>query len=404
MYNLHFLALANYIYLVAVGPFLDNIFNKNFFNLRFKVNKAAYPPITRKTNYKPFYNISSKAYYSTSSKPDVAVFPLDSSIIYENSLKSRHDICFNYRDLRGVYLWTSKTTGKQYIGSSRNLSLRLAEYFREGYLTLQSGRGSVICRALLKYGHEDFSLSIISLGGSLENSKYYSDNLPDFVILEQNYLDRYPMEYDVNRVASSKYTSLRVSVNKGEVNPSYNLLGEEAFVWDRIHSEELKARWSKARGKISFFIYSRDSFELEVIFLSSNKLAAFLKINPAVIKQIRELIELSEHSAIRCKDFIITLKPIDSEILSNNLNALFNFDLDREKLEKKKGRRNITIYGFNPETQEYKIWLSKGECLEELTGYCHTNVRTINRRIDKDILYKGYYLQTKPFRDTPENN
>jgi hypothetical protein len=38
------------------------------------------------------------------------------------------------------------------------------------------------------------------------------------------------MEYNVNRVASSKYESLIVSVNKGETNASYNLLAEEAFV------------------------------------------------------------------------------------------------------------------------------------------------------------------------------
>lgn len=42
------------------------------------------------------------------------------------------------------------------------------------------------------------------------------------------------------------------------------------------------------------------------------------------------------------------------------------------------------------------IWSTKGECLEELTGYYYT--RTINRRIDKDLPYKGYYLQTKPLR------
>jgi hypothetical protein len=89
-----------------VGPFLDNILNNNFFNLLFKVNKA-YTINTRKTNYKvyhPFGFISSKAYYSTSAKPEVAILPLDSSVTYENPLESRHDICFNYKNLRGCYL------------------------------------------------------------------------------------------------------------------------------------------------------------------------------------------------------------------------------------------------------------------------------------------------------------
>jgi hypothetical protein len=98
-------------------------------------------------------------------------------------------------------------------------------------LTLQSGRGSLISRALLKYGREDFTLSIISLGPlEDEKIKYSSDNLPDYVVLEQSYLDKYKMEYNVNKVASSKYESLSISVNKGEANPSDNLLSEEAFV------------------------------------------------------------------------------------------------------------------------------------------------------------------------------
>lgn len=227
--------------------------------------------------------------------------------------------------------------------------MRLTEYFIESYLTLQSERGSILCRALLKYGHEDFSLSIIVLD-SEENTKYSSENIPDFVKLEQNYLDNYSMKYNVNRIASSRYESLQVSINKGEANASYNLIGEEAFVWNRNHSEELKARWSKAKGKITYYIYSINSFELEVIFLSLNKLAAFLKVNPAVIKQITELIESSLHSVIRCNDFIITLNLADSENLSKNLDALFIFDInkskikDKEKLEKKKGVEKVLLF------------------------------------------------------------
>lgn len=358
--------------------------------------------------YKPICIISSKAYYSILPKSELAAFPTDTSVTYENPLKSRHEICFNYKNFRGCYLWTSKTTGKQYIGSSINLSLRLAKYFRESYLTLQSRRGSIICRAILKYGQDDFYLSILSLGSlGDKDSKYSSNNLPDFVVLEQNYLDNYKMEYNVNRVASTKYESLYVSVNKGEANPSYDLIGEEAFVWNRNHSVELKAHWSKSRGKTTFYVYSKDSFELDIIFLSSNKLAAFLKVNAVIVKQLTELIESSEHSAIRCKDHIISLKPLNGKNLADNLDVLLNFEISSSKTrdrklaakELKKGRKSLTIYGFNPETHEYKIWPSKGECLEELTGYYYTNVRTINRRIDKDLMYKGYYLQTKPFKE-----
>lgn len=63
-----------------------------------------------------------------------------------------------------------------------------------------------------------------------KNPNYSSKNIPDFFLLEQSYLDKYKMEYNVSRVASSKYATSSVSVNKGEANPSYNLRGEESLV------------------------------------------------------------------------------------------------------------------------------------------------------------------------------
>ena len=65
---------------------------------------------------------------------------------------------------------------------------------------------------------------------------------------------------------------------------------------------------------------------------------------------------------------------------------------------KKKNNEYITIYGYNPSINEYCSWSSKSDCIEILTGERFTNIRTINKRIDKGIIYKGFYLQTKPFK------
>lgn len=76
-----------------------------------------------------------------------------------------------------------------------------------------------------------------------------------------------------------------------------------------------------------------------------------------------------------------------------------NFKLFTEKKAViKQGSRNIVIYGFNPSTNEYRTWSSKADCLKEITGQRFTNIRTINKRIDQGILYKGFYIQTKPFK------
>lgn len=138
----------------------------------------------------------------------LAVFPKE-SLKFDNVLESKEKICIEFKNQRGVYLWTHIKSGNQQIGSSNNLSLRLCEYYRPSYLVSQSVRGSIICKAINKYGQDSFSLSIMILGVSLDKNKinYSSKNLPDYIVMEQNYLDSYTMAYNSNRIASSKYTS-----------------------------------------------------------------------------------------------------------------------------------------------------------------------------------------------------
>ena len=52
------------------------------------------------------------------------------------------------------------------MGSSINLGVRLNVYFINSYLKIQSNRGSAICRALLKFGHSEFSIYIETLGST----------------------------------------------------------------------------------------------------------------------------------------------------------------------------------------------------------------------------------------------
>lgn len=321
------------------------------------------------------------------------VFPANSSS-FQNPLESKYKICFDFKNKRGCYLWTHKESGKQYIGSSRNLGLRLSEYYRNKYLEFHSTRGSVISRAMLKHGLDQFSLSVMVLGDSLGNNTNYSaDNLPDFVVMEQSYLDSCAPAYNVNTVASSKYEASGVSVNLGTENPSYNLKGEQAFVWDKTHSDELKIRWSSDRGTHVLFINSAQTFEFIRSFPSAVKLSSFLKVSLAFGQQIVKLIQTSDYKAIRYEDYIISLMRHDALYLSTNLDQL-----PVKSVAKKRITGNITIYGYNPASKDYCSWASKADCLESLTGQRYTNIRTINKRIDKDILYKGFYLQTKPFK------
>jgi group I intron endonuclease len=56
-------------------------------------------------------------------------------------------------------MWTNKINGKKYIGSSINLSKRLGEDLNVNHLMRCTYM--YICRALLKHGYSNFSLTII---------------------------------------------------------------------------------------------------------------------------------------------------------------------------------------------------------------------------------------------------
>lgn len=122
---------------------------------------------------------------------------------------------------RGVYLWTNKRNGKQYVGSSMDLSSRLSDYFRNSYNKDQASRGSAISAAILKYGLSEFSLQVIVLGPSPTRESISVSS--DFIPLEQYYLDRYSLVYNIRRIALGPAPT--ANYNKGNPNPLFGKAG-----------------------------------------------------------------------------------------------------------------------------------------------------------------------------------
>lgn len=128
----------------------------------------------------------------------------------------------------GVYRIINNESGKCYVGSSINLTVRFYMYFNLYHIT--NRKDSVICRALLKYGYSKFSLEIL---------EYCS---PEIVIeREQYYIDLYKPEYNILKVAGSSLgrktleaTKAKISAAKLGVKPS-----SEALIKLRAHLAEL---------------------------------------------------------------------------------------------------------------------------------------------------------------------
>lgn len=83
--------------------------------------------------------------------------------IYINVVEDKKTIYKEVKSKAGIYLWHNNLTGDQYIGSSRNIYKRLADYFKASKLA--KNRNSYILNAISKYGIEIFSFIIIQIVG-----------------------------------------------------------------------------------------------------------------------------------------------------------------------------------------------------------------------------------------------
>lgn len=161
--------------------------------------------------------------------------------IYKNAALLRKQILTDNKGLSGVYRWLNNITGKTYIGSGKNLGNRIAYYYSPSTLKKDN---RPITRALLKYGHENFTLEILefcSASNLIEREQFYFDNFLN------------PEDYNVLKFA-------------------YSTLG-------RIASRETRDKLSIAiknyrKNKPARFVSDMDRLRMEVISILKLKIKA----------------------------------------------------------------------------------------------------------------------------------
>jgi group I intron endonuclease len=148
------------------------------------------------------------------------------SIIKDNKKKS------------GIYKWTNKLTNDIYIGlqSTVDLSKRFIRYFNLSYL---KNRGTlIISRALIKYSN--FSLEILEYC-----------NIPDLTEREQYYLDTLNPRYNTLKIAGSSLGRKHSEEAKAKISKALKgvYVKEKSALYDSRHSEETKALMSLKKSK-----------------------------------------------------------------------------------------------------------------------------------------------------------
>lgn len=159
--------------------------------------------------------------------------------IYPNSDLAKIQILSDNKNKSGVYLWRNLLNGKEYIGSSSDLRIRLRNYFKISHLERQYSM--LINRALLKYGYSNFSLEILE----------YCE--PSVVVeREQYYMDLFQPEYNLLPKAGSRLGHKHSEETieklrnhwKGREHSKETLEKLSALQTGRVLSEETRAKMS----------------------------------------------------------------------------------------------------------------------------------------------------------------
>ena len=148
--------------------------------------------------------------------------------LYENADTQKSFILEENRDRSGIYLWRNLVNGNMYIGSSVRLRIRLLQYYNAEYLERNSSMR--ICRALLKYGYSNFSLTIL---------EYCEPE--ECLVREKHYIDLMKPEYNFSQNPSSPWLGLKHTI-EARAKMSTNTLGLSK-------SEEHKLKLSLADPK-----------------------------------------------------------------------------------------------------------------------------------------------------------
>jgi hypothetical protein len=194
-----------------------NLYN-NFFNLNFS---------SFSQHTKLFFSTTYKNTYSNLT-PDLSnnsIIGFPSNQFYENTDTDKLDIFQDNKGKAGIYIWSNKKSGKFYVGSSIDLSIRFSSYYSLPYLIRR--KSSYICNALLKDGYSNFSLTILEYIDISNLSKDQAKNL--ILEREQYYFNILKPPYNILAKAGSslgyKHSEESISRMSDTNNPMFGKTG-----------------------------------------------------------------------------------------------------------------------------------------------------------------------------------
>lgn len=137
--------------------------------------------------------------------------------VYSNLIEEKSLMYKENKGKSGIYRWTNKINGKTYIGSAKDLSIRLRKYFSTSHL-LGVKYIMIIYRALIAHGYDNFKLEI------LEHCELNE------LIKKQYYLDLLKPEYNLAKIAGSSLGVKLSEETKEKIRAAYLNRSEEVII------------------------------------------------------------------------------------------------------------------------------------------------------------------------------
>ena len=193
-----------------------------------------------------------------------AIIPIK---IYSNAEADKSKILKENKNKSSIYSWKNLINKKQYIGSAIDLSERLYFYYSAKAMEnkLKNSKSSIY-NAILKYGHSNFSLTIL---------EYCS---PEQCIQREDfYLSSLPHEYNILEKAGSTLGSTRN--NTGENNPMYGK--KHSNKTKSIMSDAKKGRKLSNKTKQKISDTMPNSIKIEVNDITNNYTTSYDSIREA---------------------------------------------------------------------------------------------------------------------------
>lgn len=204
---------------------------------------------------------------------------------YNNAEESKSIILLENKNKSGIYKWENKISGEYYIGSAVDLSKRMTEYYRHSYVTHPSRGKSIICFALVKYGYNNFSLSILEYCNKdkvIEREQYYLDLLnPTYNIIKYAY-------------SSEGYKHTLEAIQRMSLAKKGKFTKENCSFYNKTHTEEVKKLMSQAALKRTkpnnakpVYLKNLSNYIIGD-FKSMTELSIYLKADKATLAKYRD--------------------------------------------------------------------------------------------------------------------